>query len=229
MLDADDEAEPETGPLRRCVVTRERLPKERMIRFSIGPEREIIPDLAARLPGRGIWLSASADVVVSGGVGDEAFRRLTRGFAKAARGSVTVPTNLRDMLEAALRRRISDTLGLARRAGQAVAGFEKARELVRSGRSRLLVHASDGSLAERARVLSGCGDAVVVIDPLPGQALGRIFARDHVVHVAVSPGRLADTLAIDAGRLAGLVGRPIGLDGRNAARMNEEVGATGKA
>src|SRR6202161_2735952 len=59
----DDAPEPETGPLRRCIVTRERLPKERMIRFVVGPDRQIVPDLAARLPGRGIWLSASADVL----------------------------------------------------------------------------------------------------------------------------------------------------------------------
>jgi hypothetical protein len=53
---ADDE--PETGPLRRCVVTRERLPKERMIRFVVAPDRRLVPDLVATLPGRGIWLSA---------------------------------------------------------------------------------------------------------------------------------------------------------------------------
>src|SRR5579859_3654258 len=65
--DEADEAEPETGPLRRCIVTRERLPKERMIRFVVGPDRQIVPDLAAKLPGRGIWLSASWDVLQSNG------------------------------------------------------------------------------------------------------------------------------------------------------------------
>ncbi len=59
----EDEPESETGPLRRCVLTRQRLPKERMIRFVVGPDRQIVPDLAAKLPGRGIWLSASADVL----------------------------------------------------------------------------------------------------------------------------------------------------------------------
>ena len=50
----EDEPEPETGPLRRCVLTRQRLPKERMIRFVVGPDRQIVPDLTAKLPGRGI-------------------------------------------------------------------------------------------------------------------------------------------------------------------------------
>ena len=82
---ADDE--PETGPLRRCIVTRERLPKERMIRFVVGPDRTLVPDLPATLPGRGIWLSAAGDVIetarAQGGLG--------RAFARAARGPVTCP------------------------------------------------------------------------------------------------------------------------------------------
>ena len=53
----------EAGPLRRCIVTRERLPKERMIRFVVAPDNVLIPDLAATLPGRGMWLSARADVL----------------------------------------------------------------------------------------------------------------------------------------------------------------------
>ena len=88
MLRPEDEPEPETGPLRRCVLTRERLPKERMIRFVVGPDRQIVPDLAAKLPGRGIWLSASRDVL-------ETARRarggLARAFARAARGPCRCP------------------------------------------------------------------------------------------------------------------------------------------
>jgi predicted RNA-binding protein YlxR (DUF448 family) len=230
LLLADDDAheEPETGPLRRCIITRDRLPKERMIRFVVGPDRAIVPDLAARLPGRGIWLSASGDVLLSPSAARDGGRQLVRAFARAARGPVTVPPNLVDMLDATLTRRISDTLGLARRAGQAIAGFEKAREWVRAGRVRVVVQASDGSPAEKARFLSG-GDAIIAVDPLPARELGRIFARDHVVHVAVAPGRLAETLALDAGRLAGLRQR-IG-DGveRFATSGNAEAGATGKA
>ena len=147
----------ETGPLRRCIVTRERLPKERMIRFVVGPDRALVPDLTATLPGRGIWLSASGDVLetarAQGGLG--------RAFARAARGPVSVPPDLPAVLEAALVRRIGELLGLARRAGQAVAGFDKAREWLRTGRARLVLQASDGSAAERARFLSGAADSVV--------------------------------------------------------------------
>ena len=90
----------------------------------------------------------------------------------------------------ALIRRISELLGLARRAGQAVVGFEKAREWLRTGRGRLVLQASDGSLEGRARFLSRREDGPVA-DPLSARALGAVFGRDHVVHVAVAPGRLA--------------------------------------
>lgn len=199
-LTGEESDEPETGPLRRCVVTRERLPKERMIRFVVGPDRTVVPDLGATLPGRGIWLSACGDVLetarAQGGLG--------RAFARAARGPVIVPPDLPAVLETVLVRRIGELLGLARRAGQAVAGFDKAREWLRTGRGRLILQASDGSAAERARFIAGAGDLVTVLDPLPAAVLGQVFGRDHVVHVAVGPGSLGERLAIEAKRLMGL-------------------------
>ena len=192
--------EPEIGPLRRCIVTRERLPKERLIRFVVAPDRALVPDLTATLPGRGIWLSADRDVLetarAQGGLG--------RAFARAVRGPVIVPPDLPAVLDAALVRRIGELLGLARRAGQAVAGHDKAREWLRAGRGRLILQASDGSAAERARFLAGAGDSVTVFDPLPAVALGQVFGRDHVVHVAIAPGRLAERLSVEAQRLAAL-------------------------
>ena len=193
-IDDAAEDEPETGPLRRCVVTRERMAKERMIRFVIAPDRRVVPDVLARLPGRGIWLSARGDVI-------ETAR--TRGaFAKAARGPVTVPPDLTSALQVALTRRIAETLGLARRAGQATFGFVKAREWLSSNRVGLVLQASDGSVEERARFIGGSD--IPVIAPLDGAHLGSVFGRDHVVHVVVAPGRLAETLRSEAERLAGL-------------------------
>jgi hypothetical protein len=205
MPDAGAEADQEeTGPLRRCVLTRERRPKEQMIRFVVGPDRALVPDLAAKLPGRGMWLSASGDVIRTAREPGNPQRALGRAFARAARGPVTLPQDLLAVLEAALIRRIGELLGLARRAGQTVAGYDKAREWLRTGRAALILEALDGSAAERARFLSGAPDGVPVLAPLPGAALGRMFGRDHVVHVAIAPGRLAGLLRIEAGRLAGL-------------------------
>ena len=187
---------PEAGPFRRCIVTRERLPKDRMIRFVIGPNRLVVPDLAERLPGRGMWLSAARDVLET--------RRVRGAFARAARGPVTVPPDLPEMLQAALVRRISEGLGLARRAGQAVSGFEKAREWLRDSRAGLVVQAADGSTEERARFISSARGAVQVCTPLSAAALGALFGRDRAVHVVVAPGALAERIGLDCTRLAGL-------------------------
>ncbi|HVY14594.1 MAG TPA: DUF448 domain-containing protein, partial [Rhodopila sp.] len=231
-----------------------------MIRFVLGPDRQVVPDLAAKLPGRGMWLSASWDVIESGSTlgsgragvtnakmkGPEeaqqeapakisrhgtrpgrvvADKALLRAFSRAARGPVTVPADLPGLLRMGLEQRITASLGLARRAGQAVAGFEKARDLVRSGRAGLLVQAADGSPAERARFLSAAGadqtSRLVVVDPLPGADLGRVFGRDYVVHVAIAPGKLADSLAMDAGRLSGLTKRSNRTTEQQNAPMNE--------
>ncbi len=192
----DAEDEPETGPLRRCAMTRERLPKEKMIRFVIGPGDVVVPDLAARLPGRGIWLSARRDVIETA--------RARGAFARASRRKVAVPPDLTSGLQVALARRVGEHLGLARRAGQAVAGFTKAREWLASGRAGLVVQASDGSRDERTRFLAGWSGKIPVVAPLDAERLGAVFGRDHTVHVAVAPGRLADLLRIEAGRLAGL-------------------------
>ena len=92
-----------------------------MIRFVLGPDRVLVPDLAARLPGRGIWLSARRDVLEIAG----AHGTLEKAFARAARGPVAVPADLSSVLQAILVRRIGELLGLARRAGQAVAGWRR--------------------------------------------------------------------------------------------------------
>jgi predicted RNA-binding protein YlxR (DUF448 family) len=196
LIPEPDDDTPETGPLRRCIVTRERLEKTAMIRFVIAPDRAVVPDLAARLPGRGIWLSARADVLETA--------RAKGGFARAARGPVTVPVDLADIVRTGLRRRITELLGLTRRAGQAIAGFEKAQAIVKAGRAGLLVQAADGSEDECTRFRAGAPDGLRVIAPLDGAALGAVFGRDRVVHVAVTPGRLADALADETARLSGV-------------------------
>ena len=217
-----DAEEPETGPLRRCAVTRARLPKEKMIRFVVGPDRHIVPDIAATLPGRGIWLSARGDGIETA--------RMRGAFNRAAPkgpngGQVVVAADLLSVLQAGLVRRISELLGLTRRAGQSVCGFQKAREWLQAGRAGLVVQAVDGSAAEALRFRSGLADGVGVLTPLPALALGAIFGRDHVVHVAVAPGKLAAALRVECDRLAGLQG-PTAATDKNPAGDGAARGAT---
>jgi len=183
-------------------VSRQQGERGRMIRFVLAPDRSVVPDLAARLPGRGMWLSARADVVETA----LAHGQLSRAFARAARGPVTVPADLLTTLQAGLARRVTEHLGLARRAGQAVAGFAKVREWLAEGRVGLVLQASDGSEDERRRVLSGAGH-VQVAWPMDGAALGTVFGRDYTVHVAVAEGRLAASLMDEIRRLSGISGQ----------------------
>lgn len=191
-----------------------------MIRFVVAPDARVIPDLAERLPGRGIWLSVKGDVLETA--------RVRGVFARAAGQAVKVPPTLLADVTAALMIRFGETLGLARRAGAAVAGFAKAREWLVAGRAGLVVQASDGSAEERARFL-GREAGLVAVTPLPAERLGRIFGRDHVVHVVVAPGRLAERLRIDAERLAGVTSVAEAPAGRAGLRTNGPAGVSGRA
>jgi predicted RNA-binding protein YlxR (DUF448 family) len=167
-----------------------------MLRFVVGPGAEIIFDAAATLPGRGMWLSAKADVV---GLA------LKRGvFARAAKQQVKIPEHLPELIEAGLLRRITELLGLARRGGNAISGFEKAREWLVAGKVGLVVQAKDGS-GEECRRFLGNRD-VPVVSALSAAALGRIFGRDMAVHVVIAGGKLARMIEVEAARLAGVAG-----------------------
>jgi predicted RNA-binding protein YlxR (DUF448 family)/ribosomal protein L7Ae-like RNA K-turn-binding protein len=193
----DDAIARERGPLRRCIVTRQTLPKAQMIRFVIGPMRELVPDPGGRLPGRGLWLVAQDDVLR---------KALKQGaFAKAARGSVGVPGDLHALIVSGLRQRVLDFLGLARRSGEAVAGREAVLDWLRHDKVALLIQASDGSPAERSRLVGGRTDGLdfPVLTPLTAAALGGVFGRERAVHVAVCPGRMVSSLQAEAARLAG--------------------------
>ncbi|WP_246495092.1 RNA-binding protein [Ameyamaea chiangmaiensis] len=211
----EDAVDNERGPERRCIVTRAQGRPQRMIRFVVGPDRQIVPDLAGRLPGRGMWLSARPDVL-------ETARR--RGaFARAARQQVAVPDDILQIVLDGLARRRNEALGLLRRSGQVVAGFVKAREWVVNGRAALVVQAADGSPDERGRLLSGARQLPVV--EISGAAeLGALFGRDHVVHAAVAHGALAQRLLNDNERFLELSGRAVPVRQPNAPDEGEQAG-----
>ena len=188
------DAAADDGPQRRCLVTGDSRNREALLRFVIGPEGEVVPDVAARLPGRGWWLSPRRDIV------EEAIRK--RVFARASRRTVRVPDGLADLIEALLARRLVDTLGLARRAGHAVAGFERVAEAVRGGRAAVLVAALDGAEGS-LRKLAALGRDLPRVTALTAAEIGAAFGRDHVVNAALGPGPLSRRLVADAMKLAG--------------------------
>ena len=189
--------EPDAGPLRRCLATRVVRPKTALLRFVVGPDATLVPDLANRLPGRGLWITPERDIV--------ALAVAKNLFAKAARERVVVPADLVDRVAALLVRDLLDRLGLARRAGQAVAGFEKVRALLVEGAAGLLFAASDGA-ADGRRKLRALAAAVPLVECLASAELAAALGRDTVVHAAVRKGNFAERLAEAAVRLEGMRG-----------------------
>lgn len=188
-----DRAEPE----RRCIATGQSQPCAQLIRFVVGPEDALFPDLSAKLPGRGIWISATKDALTKA--------QDKRLFARAARTKVQVPENLISTLEKGLVRRVTDHISLARKAGRAVAGYEKVRGWLQTEEAAVLIQASDGS--ERGKTkLRLPEDIGPTLDCLTAHELGLSFGRDHVIHAALGAGGLTRRIVEDANRLSGLRG-----------------------
>lgn len=181
-----------SGPVRTCIVTREAAPVDRLVRFAVAPDGDVVPDVEGKLPGRGFWLLARRDIVQKA--------RAQNLFAKAARARVTCPEDLADRVEGLLSRRCLDLIGLARRAGQAWSGYEKARSA--RGRTGVLLIAADAAPGSRQK-LGAPMPGVVVVDLFDGRELGSVFGRDRTVFAGLAPGRIAERLTGEAGRLAG--------------------------
>jgi predicted RNA-binding protein YlxR (DUF448 family) len=205
-----DLTEPEAdGPLRRCLAIGAVRPKAELIRFVVGPDGEVVPDLAERLPGRGLWVAAER----------EALQRAVakKLFSRAARESVKVPDDLVARVEALLFRNCVDLIGMARRAGQAVAGYEKVHAWLVEGRVAILLGASDGAMDGRgklAALASSIPSHPRLVESFSADTLGMAFARDRMVHAAVARGGLAKRLIAEAMRLDGIRGRADGPAGR---------------
>src|SRR5277367_2655306 len=189
-----DDGLAKTGPHRRCIATGEIADSARLLRFVVGPSGDIVPDVAADLPGRGLWLTPRREIL------ERALAK--RLFARAARRPVTLPPGLADRVESLLAQRCCDAIGLARRSGLAVAGFEKVGEAVRAGRVALLLAALDGAEGGRNKVRA-LGRDLPLAAVLTSAEMGGLFGRDHVVHVALGGGRLSRRLLADAEKIAG--------------------------
>ncbi|MFC6855066.1 RNA-binding protein [Marivibrio halodurans] len=207
------------GPVRRCLATGARRPQAAMIRFVLSPDGTVTPDLAARLPGRGMWLSADV-----GSIKTACARNL---FAKAARARAVVPADLAETIERLLARRCVETLSLARRAGEAVTGFEKVRAALEKGEAAVLVEALDGADDGRRKLRQARARAdrpsVEPVTCLTAGEIGEAFGRERAVHAALRAGGLARKLTREAGRLDGF--RANGREDRAVARRPNDGGA----
>jgi predicted RNA-binding protein YlxR (DUF448 family)/ribosomal protein L30E len=179
---------------RRCIVTGDVRPREELLRFVVDPSGRLIPDITGRAPGRGIWVTPGHEHLRTA-----VSRKL---FARAARQAVQVDPELDEAVERLLAARCVELIGLARRAGQSVSGFEKVRALLKHGEAGILLAASDGAPDGREK-LRRLAPALPLVECLTSAELGVAFGRDHAVHAVLAPGALAGKFEIEARKLAG--------------------------
>jgi len=197
------------SPLRLCAVTRSQRPVDDLLRFVLGPEGTIVPDLAGRLPGRGVWVDATRETM------EAAVRQ--RVFARSLRRPVVVPDDLPDQVERLMAKRLLEAISIANKAGVLVAGFVKVEELISRGQAVLLIHAADGGqdgsakLSRKLKALLGPERALeATVTDVTGQQLDLATGRSNVVHAAASGGGASRRILREAGRLRRYRSRTLG-------------------
>ncbi len=182
-------------PDRRCLATGEVQPKRGLIRFAVSPDGVVVPDTLGKLPGRGMWVSAERDALE---------KAVSKGlFARAAKAPVKVPEGLVADVEALLSRRLTDAISMARKAGLAIAGYEKVRDWLGKEEVRILFQASDGSERGKSK-LHPPGGRGSYFEVLTASELGLSFGRERVIHAALGKGGLTERIREDAIRLSGV-------------------------
>lgn len=186
------------GPVRQCAATRDRLPQADMIRFARAPNGEVTPDLAVRLPGRGVWVRAERTALEQAG---------SKGtFARGFKAGCSVPEQLADRVEALLVKRLQECLSLAKKAGALIIGFDQVRSALRSRPPGLLIEASDGAEDGRNKVYflaRALYEDVRVCGALTAAELGMALGRGDVVHAFLETGAFSRKWQADYSRLTG--------------------------
>ncbi|VFU09490.1 RNA-binding protein [Methylocella tundrae] len=218
MLAEVEPSDSETGPERTCIVTRTKGPPGDMIRFVVGPGDVVVPDIRQKLPGRGVWVTAS-ELRVAEAVKRQAF---ARGFKKKVLASEDLPAEI----EALLTRDCLQALSIANKAGQIVAGFGKVEEAITGGSIAGLVHAADGG-ADGARKLGqslrrrfGEGAVRPRIALFRSDQLDLALGRANVIHAALLSGSASEAFLARCRRLE--MYRPAALEPRPADLGLEE-------
>lgn len=188
------------GPMRLCALTRTNRPISQMIRFVVGPDGTVVPDIKRRLPGRGVWVTATAEAVRQA-----ASRNV---FARSLRRAVQVPADLAALTDRLLEKSALDALAIAYKAGLAVCGFAKVEQILRGDGTVAVIHAADAApdgvrKLESARRRSGEGEkAPVSVRIFTKAQLDLAFGRPNVIHAALLAGPESEAFLA---RLSGLI------------------------
>lgn len=178
-----------SATMRMCAVSREVRPIDELIRFVVSPAGDVVPDLKRKLPGRGMWISASRKAVA------EAVRR--HHFSRAFKRDLRIPPTLPQDVETLLVRSVAEALAIAAKAGQVVAGFGKVETALREGKAGVLIHASDGAedgirkldaLARQNDGNRGGKPQIPIVTALKSAELDLALTRSNVIHAALLAG-----------------------------------------
>lgn len=193
------EGREETCPVRTCAVTRRELPVVQLLRFALAPGGEIVPDVAGRLPGRGVWVTATWEVVA------DAVK--SKAFQRSLKREVRVPPDLAERTEALLERRALEALSIANKAGLVTTGFEKVDALLASGSVAALLHARDAAEGGRQKldrkyraVAEDLGREARIVALFTVEQMSLAIGRANVVHAALKQGGAAERFLAEAGR-----------------------------
>lgn len=185
---------------RRDLVSHEVMDESRLIRFVAGPDGQVVPDLSRKLPGRGLWVEASRASV------EAAVKK--NGFTRAAKTKLTAPADLADVVERLLARRCLDQLGLARREGVLISGFEKTAASLRAGKAAWVLEAADGSADGRGKILAlARHQTAKICGAFTADDLSLALGLENAIHAVLLAGGRADRWTIEVERLAGF--RPL--------------------
>jgi predicted RNA-binding protein YlxR (DUF448 family) len=181
---------------RRDLVTGAVMDESALLRFVAGPDGAVVPDLGRKLPGRGLWVEASRDSVTTA-----AKKGL---FSRAAKTKLIAAPDLADQVEAGLKRRLLDGLGLVRRSGDLISGFEKVAAAITAGKAAWMIEASDGAHDGRRKLLALARKSPrqpKLFGLFGFEQLGLALGGENVIHLALLAGRNAGHWTLDVERL----------------------------
>ena len=209
-------------PERTCVLTRRKGPPDKFIRLALGPDGQVAPDVRARAPGRGAWVSVGRAELDSANVKGRLKGALARAFKS---NGLLVAPDLGERIEQALRRQALDRLGMEARSGTLITGADRIENAARAGKVELLIHAADAAedgrrkLDQALRVGSRSGGASPqgVVFPEERTILSMALGRENVVHIALTDRAAASRVSHALSRWRAFIDPDTGLDGGDPA------------
>lgn len=183
---------------RQCALTREPKQADDLIRFAVGPDDQLVPDVDGKAPGRGVWISLGQTFI------EQAIKR--NAFAKSLKSPVKVPADLAKITQSRLEQRLTGALGLSRKAGQIVTGATKVKSALANGSVSTLLTASDAAPDGRRKIMQSLHGApnagrIRHFELLSAEQMSLATGLENVIHAALTQGAAAQSAGNRADRL----------------------------